>query len=244
MTDFTYAAVVMDRGAPREDWRAYVRDALADDGIRLVARKADVESELRGDDGHLLGFARFDELSSAGDRPAFAPWIAAGEYACPWMGRPAGLFRWTHPAADVAEKNRLIRAVARGARGAVAHRDTPELRELISQRTYSLTHLTSSYGFSEGTELLELTPGAYMQDAIDRVEAILASAGLEAAAVGHVPDEHKPDGNPLRVFPPLVRNGEGVPIADTDHTLHMLDELPLWVVDRDATNPNDWFWLD
>lgn len=242
MTDFTFAALVMDRGQAGDDWRGFVRTSLASEGIAI---EGDAEvpdgGELRAGD-HLLGWAAFDGLEHGGDRPALAPWIACDERA--GLGRPVGLFRWTHPAADHDEKRRLLRAIARGARGVVARRDEDAAREMVTLRSFPVVGMLYEHGFDEGSALVERTRGAYADAVVAAAREILTRAQIDAAFVGFSVDPHAPDSNPLRIRPPLTRAGARIPADAVERTLYALDPLVMPAIATEAIDPADPFWDD
>jgi hypothetical protein len=226
--DVTFANVLCDHQieGPWRDW--------------LLAKLAERDTRIRIDENDMfwqgdlaLGYCLLADLPAAAAEPAIAPLLDRAPQR--WVGRPAGVFAWTH-FGDFSElTDSLIPALMRYGRGPFVRLDgkSEEVRESFRLRRLRLRELDSRHGFENGGVFL--SDPDYLHEACECAEAALRELGFEGM-VGIWPHDNR-----LRVAGDLKRNGEVVSSISYALDNHCFE---FWAYDWDINSSRCEFWWD
>jgi hypothetical protein len=203
---------------------------------KLVAAGLRVEGdELWRGDG-MIGFFELAELDEVAGEPWAGPLLGRSDR--PWVGKPAGVFAWTHAAGMTDALDTLIPTLMRFGRGPTVRRARPRdpVIESVVRRTFPLGNLWRRHGFEDGAALLREEP-AYLSEACDVAEAALKAAGYEAAVT--VWDTHH---NPLQISGAVTRHGVQLANSDIERELDK-HSFEIWAYNTLALH-KDALWED
>ena len=227
-TPYMFSIAVMGDSHSATRWQDRLCAELAQRDVLFQNGQLRIRDELVG-----FGHCGEPDASDAG----LLPWILGGPR--PFVGSAVGVFQWTHSPADNDQAAELVSALVHAARGAVLRAGDLGPRENVVRRKFAVREANSEYGFDSGEALLESVSGAYVDDVVGALRTQLDGAMLEIwlglddeAGVGH---------NPIRVFPPLSRDGSRVPDDLVDETLAPLT-VEVWAFRQDIYHSLDTYW--